>query len=159
MTTRTRHCVLALASAAALWATLPACAQQQQQQFRSPEDAIKYRQSAFTLVGSHFGRIAAMASGRAPFDAKAAAANAEVLSVVARLPFSAFGEGTDLGNTKARPEVWKEAPKFREAAERMIGEVAKLDVAARSGNLDQIKAAAGAVGQSCKACHDSFREK
>ena len=39
----------------------------------------------------------------------------------------------------------------------MIGEVSKLDVAAKSGNLEQIKSAVGAVGQSCKACHDNFR--
>lgn len=149
-----KHFAIALAGAAALCAALPACAQ-----FQKPEDAIKYRQSAFTLVGTHFGRIAAMASGRAPFDAKAAAANAEVLNTVVKLPFSAFGEGTDLGNTKAKPEIWKETPKFREAADKMIGEVAKLDAATRTGNLDQIKVATGAVGQSCKACHDSFKER
>jgi cytochrome c556 len=33
----------------------------------------------------------------------------------------------------------------------------KLQAAARTGNLDQIKAAFGAAGQSCKACHDNFR--
>jgi len=31
-------------------------------------------------------------------------------------------------------------------------------VAGKSGNLDQIKAAAGAVGQSCKACHDQYQK-
>jgi cytochrome c556 len=35
--------------------------------------------------------------------------------------------------------------------------VAKLNAAAKGGNLDAIKAAAGAVGQSCKACHDAFQ--
>jgi cytochrome c556 len=34
--------------------------------------------------------------------------------------------------------------------------VAQLVAAGKSGNLDQIKAAAGAVGKSCKACHDDF---
>lgn len=146
--------MIALASVAGLCTALPACAQ-----FQKPEDAIKYRQSAFTLMGSHFGRIAAMAQGRIPFDAKAAADNAAILSTVAKLPYSAFGEGTDLGTTKAKAEIWTEMPKFREAADKMIGEVAKLDAAAKGGNLDQIKAAVGGVGQSCKACHDNYRAK
>jgi cytochrome c556 len=37
-------------------------------------------------------------------------------------------------------------------------EVAKLNAAAKTGNLDQIKAAFGAAGASCKACHDDFRQ-
>jgi len=133
--------------------SLPAYAQ-----FQKPEDAIKYRQGAFTLMGAHFSRIAAMAQGRVPFDAKAAADNAAVLSVAARLPFAAFGEGTDKGMpTGAKPEVWKDSAKFKAAADKMMGEVAKLDTAARSGNLDAIKAAVGGVGASCKGCHDDFR--
>lgn len=33
----------------------------------------------------------------------------------------------------------------------------KLDAAAKTGNLDQIKAAVGPVGRACKACHDDFQ--
>ena len=43
---------------------------------------------------------------------------------------------------------------------RLFGEdVAKLNAAAKTGSLDAIKAAAGAVGQSCKACHDDYQSK
>jgi cytochrome c556 len=133
--------------------SLPAAAQ-----FQKPEDAIKYRQSAFTVMGNHFGRIAAMAQGRVPFDPKAAAENADIVLTMSKLPYQAFGEGTDKGlPQRAKPEVWKEQPKFKAAAEKMQGEVVKLDAAAKTGNLDAIKAAVGAVGGSCKACHDDFR--
>ena len=129
-------------------------------QFNKPEDAIKYRQSAFTVMATHFGRIGAMAQGKAPFDAKAAAANAAVVSELAALPFTAFGEGTDKGApNRAKPEIWKDGAKFKAAGDKMVAEIAKLDVAAKSGSLDAIKAATGAVGQSCKACHDDFRAK
>ena len=53
--------------------------------------------------------------------------------------------------------MWKEPAKFKSASDRMIADVAKLEVAAKSGNFDAIKVAVGAVGQSCKACHDDFR--
>jgi cytochrome c556 len=37
--------------------------------------------------------------------------------------------------------------------------MAHLNSVAKSGNLDQIKAAFGPVGQACKACHDDFRKE
>ncbi len=148
-----KRSLIALLSLAGLVAALPATAQ-----FRKAEDAIEYRQSAFILISNHFGRVAAMAQGKVPFDAKLAAENAAILNTLASLPFSAFGEDTDKGKpNRAKAEIWQEAPKFKAAAEKMIGEVSKLDVAAKSGNLEQIKSAVGAVGQSCKACHDNFR--
>jgi cytochrome c556 len=132
---------------------LPAAAQ-----FQKPEDAIKYRQSAFTVMGAHVGRIGAMAQGRVPFDAKAAADNAAIVSAMARLPFTAFGEGTDKGMpNRAKPEIWKDAAKFKAASDKMVAEIAKLETAAKAGNLDAIKAAMGGVGGSCKGCHDDFR--
>lgn len=127
-------------------------------QFQRTDDAIKYRQGAMTLIGTHFSRVAAMASGRAPFDAKAAADNADLVATLSKLPFTAFVEGSDKGlPTRAKPEIWKEPAKFKEAADKFQAEAAKLDAAAKAGNLDQIKAAVGAVGQSCKACHDNYR--
>ena len=140
---------------AALAIALPA-----QAQFKSPEDAVKYRKSAFTLMGAHFGRLAGMAQGKIPFDAKLAAENADVLAAVVKLPYTAFGEGTDLvASTEAKPNIWKEMPAFTAAAEKMQGEVLKLQAAAKTGDLAQLKVAVGGVGQSCKACHDKFREK
>ena len=41
----------------------------------------------------------------------------------------------------------------------MQGELAKLSAAAKDGDLAAIKTAFCATGQSCKACHDSFRSK
>ena len=38
-------------------------------QFAKAEDAIKYRQSALTVMSNHMGRLAAMAKGERPFDA------------------------------------------------------------------------------------------
>lgn len=146
--------ILAAAAVSSLIAALPAAAQ-----FQKPEDAIKYRKAAFNVMATHFGRVGAMASGRVPFDAKAVAQNAEIATMVSPLPYSAFGEGTDKGDTKAKPEVWTEGDKFRAAAAKMQEEMAKLNAAAKTGNQDIIKAAFGPVGQACKACHDHFRKE
>ena len=134
---------------------LPAAAQ-----FQKTEDAIEYRQGAFFVMGQHFGRIGAMANGKVPFDAKAAADNAEIVATLAKLPWAAFGEGTDKGHgTKAKPEIWKEQDKFKAAASKMQDETGKLLVAAKTGDLAQLKTAFGSTAQTCKACHDDFRAK
>ena len=146
--------LVALVAALGALAGLPASAQ-----FQKPEDAIKYRKAAFTVMGAHFGRIGAMASGKAPFDAAAAAANADIVSTMSKLPYAGFIEGTATGDTRAKPEIWTERAKFDAAANKMQEEVGKLNVAAKSGNLDQIKVAFGAAGQSCKACHDNYRKE
>ncbi len=41
----------------------------------------------------------------------------------------------------------------------MQAEVAKVSAAAKSGNLDNLKAVFGAAGQSCKNCHDNYRRR
>ena len=129
-----------------------------QAQFAKPEDAIKYRKASFTVMAAHFGRLGAMANGRAPYDAKAAADNADVVATLAKLPWAAFGEGTDKGDTRAKPEIWKEAAKYKEAADKMQAEIGKLNVAAKAGNVEALKAAFGPAAASCKACHDNFRK-
>ena len=128
-------------------------------QFAKPEDAIKYRKNALFVMQQNFSRVGAMASGRVPFDAKVAADSAAVAAFVASLPWAAFGEGTDKGDTRAKPEIWKEPAKFKEYADKMDGEMAKLASAAKTGNLDSIKTAVGAAGATCKTCHDAYRKE
>lgn len=146
--------VLALSTLAALATALPAAAQ-----FQKPEDAIKYRKAAFTVMGAHFGRIGAMVNNRVPFDAKVAAENADLVADLAKLPFAGFGPGTDKGDTRAKPEIWSEMDKFNAGAKKMQEETAKLATAAKGGNLDAIKAAFGEAGKTCKGCHDSYRKE
>lgn len=145
--------IAVVASAAALMGSVAMAAPQ----FAKAEDAVKYRQSAFSLIGTHFSALGAMASGKAPYDAKAAAEHADVLAVVAGLPWAAFGEGTEGG--KAKPEIWKEKAKFDEKHQAFGAEASKLLEAAKSGDLDKLKAAFGPTAQTCKSCHDAYKSK
>jgi cytochrome c556 len=98
-----------------------------------------------------------MANGRVPYDAAAAATNAEVVADMAKLPWAGFGPGTEGG--KARPDVWKEDARFKERQQKLIEETGKLATAAKAGNLDALKVQFGLTAASCKACHDSFRNQ
>jgi cytochrome c556 len=142
---------LLLAAAGAVTAA-PAAAQ-----FAKSEDAIHYRQSAMFLQSQHFGRVAAMANGRVPFDAAAAAANAELVATISKLPWAGFAPGTEGG--KAKPDIWKEQAKFKELSDKLQADTEKLAAAAKGGNLDAIKAQVAATGETCKSCHDTFRSR
>jgi cytochrome c556 len=133
---------------------LPALAQ-----FAKPEDAIGYRQSVMTVMSAHFGRIGAVVKGVRPFEAADVQANAAIVETMSKLAFDGFGPGTDKGETKAKPEIWANSDKFKSAAEQMQKAVLALSSAAKAGNPDQVKAAFGDVGKTCKACHDDFRKK
>jgi cytochrome c556 len=146
--------LLVAATVAGLATALPAAAQ-----FQKPEDAVKYRKAAFTVLAAHFGRIGAVAQGKAPFDASVAA-NADLVATLSHLPYAGFVEGTS-GTEKGTPKanVWTERAKFDEGAKKLQEETAKLAAAAKTNNLDQLKAAFDNTAKVCKACHEDFRNK
>lgn len=126
-------------------------------QFQKPEDAIKYRQSAFTVMANSFGKIGAVVKGETPYNKDEVAKNAAVVAMISTLPWQAFGPGTEGG--KAQADIWSENAKFKAASEKMQLAVANLNTAAQSGDLESIKKAFGAAGASCKNCHDDFKKK
>ena len=145
--------IAALACAAALSGVSTSASAQ----FAKAEDAIKYRQSALFVMAQHFGRVGAMANGKVPYDAKAAELNADIVAQMAKLPWAGFEAAHEGG--KAKPEVWKEQAKFKDLADKMQAETTKLAAAAKTGDLDKLKAAFGPAAASCKACHDDFRSR
>ncbi|HRD86196.1 MAG TPA: cytochrome c [Rubrivivax sp.] len=146
---------LALALVTGLAAALPAAAQ-----FQKPEDATKYRQSTMFVMANHFGRIGAMVNNRAPYDAAAATANAELVVTMSRLHPTGFVEGT-AGTQKgqANAAIWTKRAEFDTGMKAMQDEVGKLLTASRANNLDTLKAAFGEAAKACKACHDKFRNQ
>ena len=126
-------------------------------QFQKPEDAIKYRQSVFTVMANSFSKIGAVVKGEAPYNKDDVAKNAAIVATLSPLPWQAFGPGTEGG--KAQSDIWSDNAKFKTASEKMQLAVVDLNKAAQSGDLDSIKKAFGAAGASCKGCHDDFRKK
>jgi cytochrome c556 len=128
-------------------------------QFAKPEDAVKYRQSALALIGNHAARINAQLKSGNP-NLPAIQSSAALMETLSRLPFEAFTPGSDMvANTKAKPEIWKDTARFKELAEKMQAGVSKLAATAKGGDVKAIQTQFGAVGQSCKNCHDDYRAK
>lgn len=139
--------ILAIASVSAAYAADP-----------KPEDEIRFRQSAFNVIGRNFAQLGAIAKGERPYDQAFAVKTATLLEILAPQPFNSFGPGTDAGAPhKADPKIWSDAGKFKDAAEKFQFEIAKLPAAAK--DFETLKLQVGAVGKTCKGCHDDFRTK
>jgi cytochrome c556 len=67
------------------------------------------------------------------------------------------GTGPDVAETGAKPDIWKNPQDFAQKAKNFEGSVKQFADAANAGNADNVKAAWGKVGNSCKACHDKYR--
>ena len=128
-------------------------------QFAKPEAAVKYCEGVFTVMAAHFGKLGAMASGKAPFDAKSAAANADLVANLAHLPWGGFGKETAAIKSEAKPEVWSSPAKFKELAEKLEMTTDKLATVAKAGNENDFKAAFKDVAGTCKACHTDYKQK
>jgi len=125
-----------------------------------PENYVKQRQSALALIGWYFGPLGAVAKGEKPFNKDEAVRATTNLVALSKMPWEGFVAGTEnVGNTKAKPEIWSKAADFKKAGDNMQAEVAKLAALANAGDADGFKKQFGAVGGTCKACHDDFRKQ
>ncbi len=124
-----------------------------------PEILVKQRQSVMTLQGKYFGPLAGMAQGKVPYNAEVAARNAGFLDALSKMPWDGFTADTQGEKSRALPEIYKEAAKFKAAQDLLQGNIAKLVAATRGGNEATVKAAIGDIGKACGNCHDNFRQK
>src|SRR6266850_57786 len=120
-----------------------------------PETLVKQRQSVMTLQGKYFGPLAAMAQGKAPYNADIVQRNASYLEVLSKMPWDAFDPSTKDVKSGALPEIYSNQAKFKEAADRLQSETAKLAQVSKSGDEGAVKAQIGAVGKACGGCHES----
>ncbi len=61
--------------------------------------------------------------------------------------------------TEAKAEIWQKRAEFDAKAQKFIAATTALRTAAEAGDLAATKAAAEAVGPTCKGCHNDFRAK
>ncbi|WP_253353943.1 c-type cytochrome [Neisseria perflava] len=143
---------LLTALAAAL--TLSACGSGEPAQPKGPisED----RSAAFKSMMPEFMSMGKMVKGDEAYEVEKFKQEAAKFAESSKKPFTLF-ESDPQGNGEALPAVWQNPEKFKAAEEHFRAAVDKLNAAAQSANLEEIKAAYGEVGASCKSCHDSFR--
>ncbi|MEL6979704.1 MAG: cytochrome c [Pseudomonadota bacterium] len=127
------------------------------------EDAVQARRGYFRMLALNTGPLAAMAKAETPYDAEAAAIHATNLALLGQMNLAhLIPEGTDNaampGKTRALPSTWSNLEDATAKYEAFTKASAALAEAAPNG-LDALRSAMGALGQSCKSCHDDYRAK
>lgn len=123
--------------------------------------AYDYRHAAMELIGHNFGPMAMMAGGDIPWDDARMAAYGKDLATLTTIDLlRGFPEGSlGGGETKAKPEIWKDFEDFKSKLDAFKTEAAKLGPIAASGDRKAIGEQIGATGKTCKGCHDKYKEK
>ncbi|MFN4263671.1 MAG: c-type cytochrome [Thioalkalivibrionaceae bacterium] len=122
------------------------------------EVAVDYRQGVFQVFRWNMGVLGPIAQGQRDYDADRVAKHVDQLSRVADMPWQGFIDGSDLPNSDAKNEVWSDRASFDERARAFESEVAALRTAVDNGAGErEVRMQIGRVAQSCRACHDSFR--
>ena len=127
------------------------------------KNAIKARQGEMQLRSFNLGPLFGMAKGKIDYDAEMAKKLAGNLKLMLDLDNSrAWAQGSDnekyAGETTALPKVWTTYPEISKYGKKYVMAVNELVAVAGDGQ-DALKSKIGAVGKSCKGCHDEFREK
>jgi cytochrome c556 len=128
--------------------------------FANPDEAIRYRQAVMTVIGQHFGRLAAVVKGQAPYDKKDVEHNAVVIRTMAELPWDAvMFPGSAKGNTTLKGSALQEKDKFMVVARKLESATQKLAETAANDDPEAFKAQFGEVAGVCKTCHSTYRHK
>jgi cytochrome c556 len=127
------------------------------------KSAIKARQGEMQLRSFNLGPLFGMAKGKIDYDAEMAKTLAGNLKLMLDLDNGrAWAQGSDnekyAGETTALPKIWTTYPEISEYGKKYVMAVNELVAVAGDGQ-DALKSKIGAVGKSCKGCHDEFREK
>lgn len=126
-----------------------------------PEEAVKYRQSVFNIIGWNFKPIGAMVKGEVPFDTAAVARHAQYIEMLSHAAPEGFINGTGpdvVKHTEAKPEIWTKTSEFDAKMKDFQQEAAALTEVTKGGDEKAIKAQFAKAAETCKACHKEFRK-
>lgn len=127
------------------------------------EKIVQARQGFYKLVSHNAGVLFAIAKGDAEYDQAAATTAAANLVTLTKMDLgSVYPAGTSKeempGKTRALKKIWDTYPAVAEKSKAWKAAIADMAAVAGDG-ADAIRAKAGALGASCKGCHDDFRAK
>jgi len=113
----------------------------------------------YSAIGWNFGAMGAVVKGSAPFEKASFAAHAAHVAALGEMLPEAFPEGSFIEHkTEAKRAIWEHRAEFNDLMKRFQEKATILADVAKSGSLEKIKPAFQDVRQSCKACHEKFKE-
>ena len=117
--------------------------------------AVMARMNAMSAIADATKTLGDMAKGSVSFDAPRAQAAAQALAEKAADVPGLFEAREDDPKSEALPVIWETFEDFRQKTEEMEAAALALTNVADLGGL---RAGMGALGQSCKGCHQGYRK-
>lgn len=121
------------------------------------EEPIRYRRAVMTMIKRHYEQVSAMAKGKAAMNREELNRHANYLEMLSRASIDGFVAGSHEGETKAKPEIWQDWPRFRSQIEKFQADATRLKEIARGSNLEALKTAVSDMTRTCKNCHDDYK--
>ena len=87
------------------------------------------------------------------------AVHSKGMADLAKIVPNVFPEGSGVAKSEALPEIWENPGDFKAAIDKFVEAANNISAAANDGDAAAIGPAMNALGQSCKGCHDNFREE
>ncbi|PSJ44466.1 cytochrome c prime [Zobellella endophytica] len=148
---------LMIAVATSLFATAATA----QDQLFKPDDAVKYRQSIYQVMSAQTKVMGAMVKGDIDFDAVALHQRAVNLGNAASLLGETyFPETREVSDSNILPQAWDDMDGFQAKGQNLGTALQELiEVSGQPGfDAAEARPAVAKVMQSCKSCHDDYRQ-
>jgi cytochrome c556 len=125
---------------------------------RADFNVIETRQAGQDLLSSDYAGIRAVVAAKG--DIKTLENPSKAIARWMRQYPSLFPKGSDQGhNTKALPAIWSDMAGFEKAANDTADAADKMAQLAKAGDADGYAAEIKVLGDTCTACHRTFRER
>lgn len=122
------------------------------------EEAVEYRKSVYEVIAWNFGPMVGMVKQEIPFDAEVFARNAKRMAVMVPMAEEGFIPDSITPDSTAKASIWENWDEFKAGLDKLTEETTKLaDLATAEADLPTLGKQVGAVGQTCKGCHDEYR--
>lgn len=122
--------------------------------------AVTFRKSVLQLVRSNMGPLGAMAKGNIPMDADVIALNAARIEFLGDMMHDYFALNTTTYSvdTDAKDSVWANHDDFTSKVNDLVTAAANLQELVANNQESDFRKGIGAVGATCKACHDEYKK-
>ena len=119
---------------------------------------VMERMMSMKSMGDGMKSIAAMVTGKAPYDAgKTKASATEIMKHATSIP-KQFPKGSIKGPSEALPAIWKDWDAFKGHADELATLAEQLATSADSGKAVALGLFAK-LGKTCSGCHQDYRKK
>lgn len=121
---------------------------------------VTFRKSALQLLRANMGPLGAMAKGNIPMDADVIATNAERIEMLGMMLHEYFSLDTSAysKDTGAKDDIWKNYADFSAKNDDLVTAAGNLVELVANGEESDYRKGIGALGATCKACHDEYKK-